>query len=251
VGAKPHLGRAWLRDLGRPFILGHRGASALEPENTMAAFEAARRDGADGIELDLQLSACGELVVFHDDDLKRLCGDARLVREVSWEELSELRVEGQAIPRLSEVLEALPDAMINIELKKLPISLARPLVQSTLDAVAAHRSLPRVLLSSFDPRLLGLARLLDPKVPRALLYAGNQGLPLRRGWSSPALALAALHPQETLVTPQYLERAHRRGYLVNTWTVDDPDRLCELAGIGVDAVICNDPGAALQAIGGA
>lgn len=214
----------------------------------MAAFEAAIRSGADGIELDVQLTGCGELVVFHDDDLSRLCGDDRRVAELSWDELSQFQVEGKPIPRLRDVLRALPDSLINIEMKRHPISKARTLVRNTLDAVEAHRAVGRVLLSSFDPRLLGLACAIDAKVPRALLYARQQGMPLRRGWSSILLALSAVHPEHVLVTPASLKRAHRRGYRVNTWTVDDPDRLRELARIGVDALICNDPSAALKAI---
>lgn len=247
-GAKPHLGHAWLQERGRPFVLGHRGASAHEPENTMPAFAAAMQAGGDGFELDARLTRCGELVVFHDEDLWRMCGDARRVSQLEWSELSRMRVGGQQIPRLRDVLEEFPGPLVNIELKKHPLSQALPLVQATLAAIAETRAISRVLVSSFDPRLLALLRLLEPKVPRALLSAREQGLLLRRGWLARGLGLVAVHPEEVMVSARSVARAHRRGYRVNTWTVDDPNRIRELASFAVDALICNDVGAALQAL---
>ena len=202
------------------------------------------RAGADGVELDVRLCASGELVVFHDEDLLRLCGDTRRVAAMSWRDLREVRIEGQAILRLKDVLKLLPTAIINIELKRHPMSQALALVLACERVVEEHRALGRVVISSFDPRLLLMLRVLEPTLPRGLLFAKDQGLPLRRGWLSRGLAPAAVHPEHVLVTELTMRRWQRRRLRVHTWTVDEPDEIVRLATLGVHAIICNDPAAA-------
>jgi glycerophosphoryl diester phosphodiesterase len=238
----------WTKKSDRPLILGHRGDSAHEPENTMVAFASAMHAGADGFELDVRVSACNTLVVFHDDDLLRLCGDPRKVKDVAWEELAELRVEGEPIPTLVDVLEAFPSALVNVEMKMHPLSLAWSLTQATRKIIEATRALSRVLVSSFDPRLLAMMRVAAPKIPRGLLFHSHQAPPLRHAWHAEGLTVASMHPEHVLVTAAMVGRAHRMGRKLNTWTVDDPGRIRELAAIGVDAIICNDPAAAILAL---
>jgi len=210
----------------------------------MQAFAAAMAAGADGVELDVRLCATGELVVFHDDSLLRLCGDHRLVENVTWDELKTLRVDGEGIPLLREVLEEVPTALVNIELKKHPLQLAPALVAGCRRDIEASAALSRVVVSSFDPRLLLMLRAVEPNVPRGLLFAKEQGLPFRRGWLAKGLAPIAVHPEHVLVSRARMRAWHRRGLRVHAWTVDDPERITELAELGVDAIICNDPGAA-------
>lgn len=245
---RPHLGRGWRALRASPLILGHRGDSANYPENTLVALEGAMAAGADGVELDVRLCGSGELVVFHDEDLVRLCGDSRSVASLSWQQLQEVRVGGEPVPSLAAVLQALPNAIINIELKKHPMSQALALVQACARAVEDARCLGRVVVSSFDPRLLLMLRVLEPNLARGLLFAEEQGLPLRRGWLARGLAPSAVHPEDVLVTAKTMKRWRKRGLRVHTWTVDDPERIRELATIGVHAIICNDPGAALVAL---
>ena len=90
-----------------------------------------------------------------------------------------------------------------------------------------------------------MLRALGPHVPRALLFHSKQPALLRKAWLARGLMVAAVHPEHILVTAEMVARAHRQGRLLNTWTVDDPDRIRELAAIGVDAIVCNDPGAAV------
>ncbi len=246
--SSPHLGLAWQRSRALPLVLGHRGDSTNFPENSMAAFEGAMRAGADGVELDVRLCASGELVVFHDADLTRLCADSRLVAKMSWQELRELRVEGQAVPRLEEVLTSFPTAVLNIELKRHPMSRALDLVSACVRVVEEHRALGRVVVSSFDPRLLLMLRVLQPTLPRGLLFAEEQGLPLRRGWLSRGLAPAAVHPEHVLVTKHTMRSWQKRGLRVHAWTVDDPAEIVRLARLGVHAMICNDPAATLAVL---
>ncbi len=110
---------------GRPLVLGHRGASADAPENTLVAFLRAVEQRADGVELDVQRCATGELVVIHDEDTRRVSGEALRVAGAPLAALRALDVggwrgdafRGERIPLLSEVLEALPEAIVNVELK--------------------------------------------------------------------------------------------------------------------------------------
>ena len=245
---RPHLGRRWRALRASPLVLGHRGDSEAYPENTMAAMAGAMSAGADGFELDVRLCKSGELVVFHDEDLLRLAGDPRRVDQLTWGELQQLRISGEPIPTLLEVLCEFPDAMVNIELKKHPIRQALALVQACTQAVEQSASLGRVLASSFDPRLLLMLRVLEPNIGRGLLFAKAQGMPFRRGWLARGLAPSAVHPEHVLVTAATMKQWRKRGLRVHTWTVDDPARIRELAQIGVHAIICNNPGAALKAL---
>jgi len=110
---------------GRPLVLGHRGASAEAPENTLAAFRLAMAQGADGVELDVWRCGTGELVVAHDDDLRRVGGSPLVVRKASLAALRAVdvgswkgeRFRGERVPLLAEVLEAVPSAVVNVELK--------------------------------------------------------------------------------------------------------------------------------------
>src|SRR6185436_18218786 len=101
----PHLGRLgrgtrWRRTRGRPRVWAHRGDSANAPENTMRAFDQAHAAGADGIELDVRFDGDGNVVVFHDDDLQRLCGVPGRMEQLSATERGQLRVRGEPVPLL-------------------------------------------------------------------------------------------------------------------------------------------------------
>jgi glycerophosphoryl diester phosphodiesterase len=229
-----------------PLVLAHRGSSAEAPENTIAAFRLARRDGADGVELDVLRLASGEVVVFHDDDLQRLCGVPGSIRALDRAALAELDVRGQAVPTLDEVLDELgPDLLVNVELKAHPDlrgQLRDDGLAAEVAAILRRRAVgARALVSSFDPLLLGRFRRLAPDVPAGLLFAADQALPLRRGWSAPLLRVGAVHPEAALVTEARMRRWRRRGLRVHVWTVDDPAELRYLALLGVDGIIANRP----------
>ncbi|MCK4316291.1 MAG: glycerophosphodiester phosphodiesterase, partial [Anaerolineae bacterium] len=99
----------------------------------------------------------------------------------------------------------------------------------------------RVLLSSFNPLSLRRAKKIAPRIPVGLLYAPWLPLPLRRAWLAPLAPHEARHPEHTLVDAHYMAWARRRGYRVNAWTVDDPDEMRRLIGLGVDGIITNVP----------
>ena len=241
------IGERWRRVAGAsPRVLGHRGASAHRLENTLEAFEAAMAAGADGVELDVQRCATGEVVVFHDETLQRLAGRPGRVDALPWSELRAVALAGAArIPTLREVFEALgPDALVNVEIKTPARALpARGLVPATVAAIVDADAVERVLVSSFHPGVLLAMRHRAPHIPRGLLWTPEAALPLRRGWSAAAVGALALHPHKRLVTGRSLRRWHRAGYAVNAWTVDGPVEIPRLVRLGVDALITNDPGA--------
>jgi glycerophosphoryl diester phosphodiesterase len=238
---------------GCPLVIAHRGASALATENTVAAFRRAANDRADGVELDVLTCASGEVVVFHDDDLRRLAGRSGRVGGMTWAALRKVTLPGGTrIPTLVEAFEACgPRLLVNVELKSggLLDASVPALVEAVARLVCDGQLQARVLVSSFDPRAVALWMDRVPSVPAALLCERAGLAAAAKVLALPLLRPRAVHPQASLCRPDLVRAFHERGYLVNTWTVDDPRALRSLADMGVDGVICNDPGAARAALG--
>ena len=228
----------------RPFVLGHRGARHAAPENTLAAFDLARAEGADGIELDVRLDASGEVVVLHDPTLGRVTNgrDARHAEDIPSRDLVRLDVGGgEHVPRLAEVLDwALEHGQrVNVELKS--DVRARALLLRQVERVVSRRELPNLIFSSFHPYFVWwLARRL-PHLPRAWLVHGKQRL-LKYAPGVRQLGADALNPEHVLATPERVARLKSQGLLVNVWTVNDPARAAELSRSGVDSIISDVPG---------
>jgi len=226
-----------------PLIIAHRGASATAPEGTRAAIRAAARAGAHMVELDVQMTRDGRLVVFHDDRLERTTNGTGLVRAARYRALARLdagswfhpRFAGERILLVSQALHLAPRRMrVNLELKR---STRRPaLLRRLRRAMRRARASRRVLLSSFDPALLRPLRSL--RLSRALLCRTQPDRSLRRAIR---LRCDAWHPLHTLVTPARIARAHAGGLRVHAWTVDEPARARRLARWGVDGLFTNDP----------
>ena len=238
---------------GRPLLWAHRGASRDAPENTLAAFKLAAAQRADGVELDAQLCASGEVVVLLDESLGRTTGAPGLVTETSWQRLRTLdagafkgeQFRGERIPLLSEVLEAVPGLLVNVELKCESFA-DDGLVARTVACVREVRAEGRVLFSSFNPLLLRRARALAPGIERALLFEAGAPWLLRSAATAPLLGCSALHPEGVLATPEAVARWRSRGYRLACWTVDDPAQARALWERGVTGLITNAP-AALRA----
>jgi glycerophosphoryl diester phosphodiesterase len=235
-----------------PLIVGHRGGrgAGWPPENTLAAFEQARGQGATAIELDVRTGAGGTVVVFHDATLARMTGerDPRRVSEVPESELLGIDLGGATIPTLAAVLAwaRASNVAVNVEMKH-GVPRRRTLVRATLDAVRTSGA--DVLLSSFDPSLLSLAAALAPSVPRAFLTEAEQP-----AWAK-ALQEAArppfvqvLHLERTAATADLVARYRRRGLRVGAWTVNDPAEARELIRFGVASIITDHPGELLGAL---
>ncbi len=222
-----------------PLVIGHRGASADAPENTLAAFGLALAQGADGVELDVQLAADGALVVMHDGRVDRMTSGSGAVRDLPLAALQELEMaQGQRIPTLDEVLETFgPQLLYNIEVKDFGWR-ERGTETAVADCIQSHHLEEYVLVSSFNPLALRrLRRCLPPRVPIALIRDA--------GWLKYGYLLAdgeADHPHHALVDADYMAWARKRKYQVNVWTVDDPAEAQRLAALGVNGLITNKPG---------
>jgi len=235
----------------RPQIWAHRGACREAPENTLPAFELAIQYGADGVELDVQRSADGVLVVTHDETCVRLAGLKAQVNDLSWLQLRSLNFAHDwpnwpvtPIPSLAEVLDLLrPTGLaINLELKN---SKARypGLERQVIDLVAGFNLEDRVIYSSFNHASMQRVHALAPASATGLLYSKQQPNPW--AWARRYRA-SALHPSDAnLAIPGLINEAHQRGLKVHVWTIDGAIQWQRCAEIGVDAVITNQPREAL------
>lgn len=237
----------------RPLIIAHRGDSAHAPENTLAAFRLAMQNGADGVELDVSLSADGELIVCHDNTVDRTTQGKGKIADLSLAQLKELDAgawfspsfAGERLPTLAEVFAALPHGLIDVELK--PGALNSPLPEKVAALVRQFGYESRVLITSFQP--LYLKRL--PHLTTGLLE-----LPGGVGKVSHALFTTFLHPQFIVpyyksITVDFMAAQRKRQRSVIPWTVNDPQAIRALRDLGVDAIITDDPLAARQALEGA
>lgn len=225
-------------------MIAHRGASAYAPENTMPAFVQAIALGADMAELDVQRTADGVIVVFHDDTTARWDGRERLIANCALAEIQALDIGGARVPTLAEVcaLAREHDLRLNIELKTAGIG------TQVVEIVRQERANGLVLFSSFVPAALVEIAAAAPSLPRAYLmgtrtYRPNVGL--RESWPFAALRAydcAAWHPSHEIpLLAQVIPRVQRAGFQVNVWTVNDPMRMRELVALGVDGIITDAP----------
>lgn len=226
-----------------PLIIAHRGASAGAPENTLAAFGLAAEEGAHGVELDVRLSADGNVVVIHDATVDRTTDGAGAVARLTTEQLRSLDAGmGQPIPTLDDVFQTFGPALLyNVELKGAGLR-DRGLEMAVADRVAAYHLENQVVVSSFNPFALRRAR-------RCLSRSTMIGRLWYRGprWLAHAFVpTEADHPHHSLVDEAYVawaqEHGYREdGYRVHVWTVDDPAEAQRLASLGVHAIITNHP----------
>lgn len=240
----------------RNLVVAHRGASAEAPENTLEAFERAVAAGADAVEFDVRLTADAVPIVLHDADVARTTDGSGAVAAMTSNEVGALRIRGGLrVPTLLEALTTLSGRIaVDIELKNIPgepgfTSDAEPLVEATLETVAASGFDGVVLLSSFNPASIAHARALAPEIPTGLLtefttearaaltFAAAQGHP----WVLPYLGM--LHA----VGDGFSEEVHAAGLRLGTWITDDPAEALALFRAGVDAVATNDPAAVVVA----
>ncbi|MFD1514999.1 glycerophosphodiester phosphodiesterase [Halomarina rubra] len=220
-------------------VIGHRGCADRAPENTRLAVRRAAAH-VDMVEIDVRRCGSGELVVCHDDRLRRLTGARGRVSETAYARLESLRVldSDESIPLLAALLADVPDAVgVNVELKH--AGMAGDLL-AVLDGVAND-----VLVSSFEPAALQEVRAVSD-LPLGYLF--HQELKrLGRDWRhglarARTLDCAALHPSVGLCTDSSdrIARAQEEGFAVNVWTVARPATARRLREMGVDGLIVDD-----------
>lgn len=237
-------------------VWAHRGASAYAPENTIPAFRLAMEQGADGIELDVQLSRDGKLMVIHDEWVDRTSNGKGRVVDMTCQELKKLDFSnGMAdyafarIPTLREVYGLLRGSAmtVNVEIKYGEVQY--PGIWDKLIQLEREMGMQgRVMYSSFNHYVLKKIRELDPDAEIGLLYISAIVDPwVYAGY----LKADAIHPdyRVALGCPGLIEGCREAGVAINAWTVNDPDAAQLLAQAGVNALITNCPDTALKAIG--
>ncbi len=240
----------WLEARTRPLVVGHRGASAHAPENTLAAFRLAREQGADAIELDAKRCASGDVVILHDPTLERTTDGEGGVHEWSLAELHTLNAgKGERIPTLDEVFEDVGRFMlVNVEVTNYTTR-GDGLEEAAVSVVRRHRLEQRVLFSSFNPLSVRKLAVLAPEVPRAILYSARMPLHLRNVWLAPFVRHEFRHPDHTLVTPELVRKLGAQNLRVNAWTINDPEEVRRVADCGVHGIIGDSPSAIRKALG--
>lgn len=218
----------------KPFaIVGHRGAAGLAPENTLAALEAAIRAGADVAEFDVQSTADGVLVASHDPVLT-LEGGVRIdIRSSRYEDIKDVRVCGERIPRIEEIVEAARGRIALFLEVKVPGDTA-PLVELLrgLDAV------DYVAVISFEEEAVRTVKRLEPRLAAGIIYFRPPGKIIE---CKKTLRCEIVLPRYPLATEKAVALAHRLGLKVVAWTVDDTEWALRLARRGVDAIATNRP----------
>ncbi len=230
---------------GRRLGFAHRGGASSAPENTLAAFAVAVEMGFTHLETDVHATSDGVLVAFHDDDLRRTCGDPRTIAATAWDDLSSVKVAGrEPIPLLDEILGTWPEVYVNIDCKT--DGAVEPLVKLL---TARPELLDRVCIGSFDDSRLDAIRtavgprLLTSMGPRAVarLVAKSAGLPVRLRPDGAACAQVPVRQGPIpVVTSAFVETAHEAGVAVHVWTIDDPTEISRLFRLGVDGVMSDD-----------
>ena len=247
-----------------PLILGHRGASALAPENTLAAFSCAISDGADGIEFDVRLARDGAAVVIHDASLKRTGMIDRAVADLTAAELCQVDVgrwfaertlnpgesfSGERLPTLAQVFELFSSigGLLYVEMKCRPEdgeALAAEVVRLTRES----KMVDRVVVESFEHSAIAAVKNIDSGIRTAALFEPKLTRPIstvrRLKMVDAALAVAAdeiaLH--HTLAAERVVEKARLSVLEVVIWTVEDPTWIRRARELDIKGLISNDPG---------
>lgn len=246
-----------LRTEKGPLVFGHRGYSAIAPENTMAAFELCRDHQVPAIELDVHLTRDEGLIITHDSDINRVSGRQGIVESMSVAELKSIDVGSfkapgyhtERMPTLYELFEHFGHSFVyDIELKQKTIR-DRRLAMRVWECIRSFGLEESVLVSSFNPFPLRHFRgLCANSIPTAVIYCVDEEVP-RLFWHGFGRHIARcdmLKPHEVQITDSQFARESSKGYQMVTWTVDERDRIEELARLGVGGIISNDPGATLR-----
>jgi glycerophosphoryl diester phosphodiesterase len=229
-------------------VIAHRGASGHAPENTLAAFRQARDMGARAVEFDVHQTLDGELVIAHDDDLKRCAGDTRRLKNVRWAgdasrvdvgSWFNIKFSSERLPRLSDVQRTLPlPTELHLEIKH-GSSVYRGIEEKIITALYATGDTGRTLISSFDHEALIRVRALDEAVRLGyLLGATTMKTALRE---MKKLSATSLNLSLRQTTPRIVQSAKEAGYRVYVYTVNTPKERDQLAAMGVDGIFTNYP----------
>lgn len=236
-------------------IIAHRGANRSAPQNTMPAFALAVEEGCDGFETDVHLTKDGIPVICHNYTIDAMSDGTGEITSYTLDELKLFdfgsyfseEYKDTPLPTLDEFLDFVADKnkIINIEIK-CPKKEGDSLVLATLESIRKHGCLENVIISSFSPAVLKAVKKYCPECKTAFLYPINDPKVCLPVFFPFALAKSVkadiLHPFASLVNPTTVKIAHRLGFKVNVWTVDDRVTGRYLVKCGVDGIITDVPG---------
>lgn len=246
----------------KPLIIAHRGASALAPENTLAAFQKAIEDGAEGIEFDVRLAADGVPVVFHDYDLKRIGRRAGNILGFTSAELQNLdvgtwfnlknphraneRFSAETVPTFARLLDFLNNykGLLYVELKCSKNEIPA-LVEAVCKIIGESEFLPQVKLKSFNLEAVKQAKTLFPVIRTVALFEPKFQTLLRGKLHLTEKAEAhfadELSLHYSLATQKMMAKAKAKNFPVTIWTADNPAWVKRAMDLGIDAIITNNP----------
>ncbi|MGH0052105.1 MAG: glycerophosphodiester phosphodiesterase [Sphaerochaetaceae bacterium] len=224
----------------KPLLFGHRGSPVDHPENTLSSFADCLYHHIDGIELDVQRCASGELVVIHDYDLQRIAGNPGKVAELSYKQLKEINIGGgEHVPLLEEIF-ALGGTSFHYDIEiKAPGTEDIGLEQLLFEHIQKAGLESLCLVSSFNPvSLLRFKRRCKRTIPTALIYSDDAGVPkiLRHGFGR-----YIAHPSYLKPSKEQFQAAQSFGYQCCVWTVDEKKDAEALLAKGAMGIISNNP----------
>lgn len=225
----------------------HRGASAVCPENTMAAFRKALELGATGIETDVQMTKDGKLILIHDESVNRTTNGQGLVKDYTLEEIQQLEAgswfqesfRGEHLPSLEELLLLTKDkeTIINIELKNGIIQYPE-LEERVIATIRSFGMEDRIVISSFNHYSLVKCKSIAPEIRTGILYMEG----LYEPWEYAKTVCAdALHANKYAVLPEWIEEAKASGIVYHPFTVNDSEEMKRLIAAKVAGIITDHP----------
>lgn len=249
-------------------VIAHSGAQAYAPTNTVPAFDLALEQGADVLELDLQLTADGEVVVLHDGTVDRTTDGTGAIGDLTLAEVRELDAgvsfvapdgsrpfagQGVTIPTFTEVLDAYPDVPLNVELK---LDGGEGIVPAVIDLLAASGRADTVTVSSFDTEYLEPVREQLPEVRTNMPEDETTGFYVRQlvglhpWWTPPGdvFQVPEDHDGRRVVTSRFVRAAERLGVSVEVWTVNEPEQMHRLLDAGVHGIMTDVPDVLVEVI---
>lgn len=232
-------------DRPTPYAIAHRGGAVDGIENTLASFAHAVDLGYEYLETDVRVTADGVLIAFHDTTIERVVGGTGRVEDMTWAQVSRLRVGGrEPVPRFAEVLATFPDVRLVVD----------PKVDAAVDPLIAvlrdHDALDRVCVGSFSNERLARVRAafgeavctsMGPGELVRLRLAASRLLPSSMVATEPLCAqMPVSYGPIRFATERCIDYAHERGLQVHVWTVNDRATMADLLARGVDAIITDE-----------
>lgn len=227
----------------------HRGSLTEAPENTLAATKKALEHGAKAIELDVQLTKDGELIIIHDHHLKRFTKQtSKLVKDLTVKEIKSLDIgsafsptyKGETLATLDEILTVCPsDVLLNIEIKNIPV-IYEGIEEKLLHSLESHQRLDHTIISSFDHVALQNIQELNADIKVGALFYYRMVRPWEYIKNS-GLKAYSIHLNDVTVDEKTIKASHDAGLKIYAYTVNDLSRYHELIEAGVDGVFSNNP----------